>query len=393
MIPALQFDNWQWLALALASPVVVWGAYPFHQRRLGQRPSWRRDDGHARQRRSRRRLALVAVGAVHRRRRRDRHEDEVLVPAQRCRARRDLPRGRHRGDGVHPRRPLPRGQRQDAVQRSPARAHGPRRTRRHRAARRRGVADPARRPARGRPVRRTPRREGRHRRSRRGGLVLGRRVDADRRVRARRRRAEGDVVTGATDQPGRPARRTRHRRRRRHPARPDGAAGRGGAGGQGRGPAPRRPRLRVVRARRHRARARHACCLVRRRLHLDRGVHRRRRRADHRVPVRPRPRDADGADGGHGSRRPARHPHQGPPGARVDPHDRHRRARQDRHRHDRPHDGVVSVDPVAGRRPRTSCAWSPHRSSTPRSTPSPGRSRPSPNRSPSATSPTTPASA
>ncbi len=31
MIPALQFDNWQWLTLVLASPVVVWGAYPFHR--------------------------------------------------------------------------------------------------------------------------------------------------------------------------------------------------------------------------------------------------------------------------------------------------------------------------------------------------------------------------
>ena len=31
MIPALQFDNWQWLALALASPVVVWGAWSFHR--------------------------------------------------------------------------------------------------------------------------------------------------------------------------------------------------------------------------------------------------------------------------------------------------------------------------------------------------------------------------
>ncbi|MGC0340568.1 heavy metal translocating P-type ATPase [Streptomyces sp. SLBN-8D4] len=31
MVPALQFDNWQWLALTLASPVVVWGAWPFHQ--------------------------------------------------------------------------------------------------------------------------------------------------------------------------------------------------------------------------------------------------------------------------------------------------------------------------------------------------------------------------
>jgi Cu+-exporting ATPase len=31
MIEPLQFDNWQWLALTLASPVVVWGAWPFHR--------------------------------------------------------------------------------------------------------------------------------------------------------------------------------------------------------------------------------------------------------------------------------------------------------------------------------------------------------------------------
>ncbi|MFF6881760.1 heavy metal translocating P-type ATPase [Streptomyces sp. NPDC012421] len=31
MIPALQFDNWQWLSLTLASPVVVWGGLPFHR--------------------------------------------------------------------------------------------------------------------------------------------------------------------------------------------------------------------------------------------------------------------------------------------------------------------------------------------------------------------------
>ena len=31
MVPALQFDNWQWLALNLATPVVLWGAWPFHQ--------------------------------------------------------------------------------------------------------------------------------------------------------------------------------------------------------------------------------------------------------------------------------------------------------------------------------------------------------------------------
>jgi len=31
MVPMLQFTNWQWLALTLASPVVVWGAWPFHR--------------------------------------------------------------------------------------------------------------------------------------------------------------------------------------------------------------------------------------------------------------------------------------------------------------------------------------------------------------------------
>ncbi|MER5224529.1 heavy metal translocating P-type ATPase [Streptomyces flaveus] len=31
MVPSLQFDNWQWLSLTLAAPVVVWGAFPFHK--------------------------------------------------------------------------------------------------------------------------------------------------------------------------------------------------------------------------------------------------------------------------------------------------------------------------------------------------------------------------
>ena len=31
MVPAFQFDNWQWLALNLATPVVLWGAWPFHR--------------------------------------------------------------------------------------------------------------------------------------------------------------------------------------------------------------------------------------------------------------------------------------------------------------------------------------------------------------------------
>ncbi|MEU5070340.1 heavy metal translocating P-type ATPase [Streptomyces asoensis] len=31
MIPSLQFDNWQWLSLTLAAPVVVWGGAPLHK--------------------------------------------------------------------------------------------------------------------------------------------------------------------------------------------------------------------------------------------------------------------------------------------------------------------------------------------------------------------------
>ena len=34
MVPALQFNHWQWLALTLASPVIVWGAWPFHRAAL-----------------------------------------------------------------------------------------------------------------------------------------------------------------------------------------------------------------------------------------------------------------------------------------------------------------------------------------------------------------------
>jgi Cu+-exporting ATPase len=34
MVPALQFDYWQWASLTLAAPVVVWGAWPFHSAAL-----------------------------------------------------------------------------------------------------------------------------------------------------------------------------------------------------------------------------------------------------------------------------------------------------------------------------------------------------------------------
>ena len=86
-------------------------------------------------------------------------------------------------------------------------------------------------------------------------------------------------------------------------------------------------------------------------------VHRRRRGADHRLPVRARPRDADRAAGRHGPRRAARHPDQGSAGARVHPPGGHGRAGQDRHRHDGP-DAARRRGP--GRRVRrdaSCCGW------------------------------------
>ena len=67
----------------------------------------------------------------------------------------------------------------------------------------------------------------------------------------------------------------------------------------------------------------------------QRGGHRRRGRPDRGLPVCPGPGDADGADGRHRTRRPARHPHPRTRGAGVDPTRGHRGARQDRHRHHR----------------------------------------------------------
>ena len=67
-------------------------------------------------------------------------------------------------------------------------------------------------------------------------------------------------------------------------------------------------------------------------------VHRRGRGADHRLPVRARPGHPDRADGGHRPGRAARHPDQGPRGARVHPAGRHGGAGQDRHRHHREDD-------------------------------------------------------
>ena len=69
----------------------------------------------------------------------------------------------------------------------------------------------------------------------------------------------------------------------------------------------------------HRPRRRHPRLLARLGRRGVGGLHRRGGGADHRLPVRPRARDADRADGRDRPGRPARHPHQGPGGPRVHP--------------------------------------------------------------------------
>ena len=166
MIPALQFDNWQWLALQLATPVVIWGAWPFHRAAWANLQHAHGDDGHADQRRHAHRLAVVAVRAVHRRRRRDRDADAVrplarpsagsdhiylevaavvtifILAGPLLRGARQAPRGRRAGGAARARR---EGRRDPRRRRRRAPRAG-------RAARRR------------RPLRRAPGREGRDRR-------------------------------------------------------------------------------------------------------------------------------------------------------------------------------------------------------------------------------------
>ena len=111
MIPALQFDNWQWLSLTLASPVVVWGGLAVPPGRLGQPPPRRGHDGHAHLGGRLAAYRLVAVGAPVHRRGHGRHADGARPLPQQGAG--DEPSiyleiavG---GDHVHPRRPVLRG--------------------------------------------------------------------------------------------------------------------------------------------------------------------------------------------------------------------------------------------------------------------------------------------
>ncbi len=295
-------------------------------------------------------------------------------PEGRRRRRRDLPRDRLRRHHVHPRRALLRGARQ-----------APRRRRAAGAARAR------------RQGRRGARRDGAERRVPVEQLAVGDRFV----VRPGEKVATDGVVeegTSAVDMsmltgesvPGRGrARATRSRARPSTPAAASSSARRGSA------PTPRSPRSRGSSTDAQTGKApvqrladrvsgvfvpvvialagRHARLLARHRRERDVRVHRRRRRADHRLPVRARPRHADRAAGRHRPRRAARAADQGPGGARVDPRGRHDRARQDRHRHHRPDEPRRRRRRRRRRRATRRCGWSA-RSSTPPSTRSPRRS-------------------
>ena len=334
MIPALQFDGWQWLSLQLATPVVLWGGWPFHRAALvnarhgaatmdtlisiGTLAAW----------------ALVALRALLRRRGRPVDADGLRARARRgLGRRRDLPRGRLGRRRPDPDGPLLRGAREATRRRRPEGAARARREGRRRPRpRRRGAARPGRGAARRRPLRRPARREDRHRRRDRVGRVRRRHLAPDRRERAGRGRPRRRGDRRDRQRLG-PARRPRHPRRRRHRRRPDRAARHRGAGGQGAGAAARRPRLRRLRPDRDRDRRRDARVLARHRLRPGVRLRGRRRRPDHRVPVRARAGDADGAPRRFRPRRAARRADQGARGARADAPRHHRRPRQDRHRH------------------------------------------------------------
>ena len=263
MVPALQFDNWQWLVARARRA----------RRRLGRAgrstaPRWTNlRHGAATM------DTLVSLGTLaafgwslsrcSSARRRARHADPFDLTSSAATGRRHLPRGRGRRHDVPAGRPLLRGARQAPGGRRAARAARARRQGGRGAARRRrgaGARSASCRSATASwsaPARRSPPTAS----SSDGtsavdaSMLTGESVPVE--------VGPGDAVVGAMHQRRRPAGRARHPRRRRHPARPDGPARRGRAERQGRGPAAGRPGLGRVRAGRDRARGRDAGLLAR----------------------------------------------------------------------------------------------------------------------------------
>ena len=301
LIPATALRNW--IELALATPVVLWGGWPFFERGWASIVN-----------RNLNMFTLIALGVGRRLRlQRGRHAragicsrtrsamhgevavyfeaaavivvlvllGQVLELRARSRTERGDPRAARPGaaDGAPDRCDRPRARR--AARTGRGRRSAARAARRERAGRRRG--------ARGRRARR--------------------RVDGDRRADAGRERRPGARVIGGTDQRHRRVRDAGRARRRRHAARADrrGWSARRSERGRRFSGSPTGSRL--VRAGGHRRRrGRRSSCGPsigpEPRLALRAGE--RRRRADHRLPVRARPRDADVDHGRHGPRRRSR---------------------------------------------------------------------------------------
>ena len=259
MIPALQFDGWQWLSLALATPVVLWAGWPFHRAAwrnlrhgaatmdtlisLGTLAAWGWSV-----------VALCFLGAGRLEMRmpfelitsRDAAGDSIYfevasVVTTFILVGRFFEERAKRRSGAALRALLELGAKDVAVL-DAGRARAPR---------------PHRRAARRRPLRRAARRESGRRRDRRGRILRGRPVAPDRRARAGR---EGprrrDRRRGA--QRRRPAGRARDEGRRRHGPGADRPARERGAEWQGASPAPRRSRVGGLRAGRDRPRRRDA---------------------------------------------------------------------------------------------------------------------------------------
>ncbi len=171
MVMPLQFEGWEWLALALATPVVFWSGFDFHRAAvLNARPR-RRNDGHAHLDRHARGLGLVG-----RRTRRRRRRGRLL-------------RGRRRDHDADPARALPRISGATSLECRDPLAPRARREGCSRAPRRdRGLGSDRRARCR-RSLRRSSGREGGDGRSGRRGRVRGRPVDAHGRAGAGRRRA------------------------------------------------------------------------------------------------------------------------------------------------------------------------------------------------------------
>ena len=215
-------------------------------------------------------------------------------------------RGRCRDHDPDPRRPLSRSSRQATVGCCDPRAARSRRQGGSRAARRQRGRRCDRGRAAWRPSGRAARGEDSHRRNGRRRRLCRRSVDADRRARSGRRGA-GVRRRWRDHQHLRPPRRSRNEGRRGDRARADRAPRRRSPVREGAYPAACRPCLGRLRPDRARARARDTGRLDPRDRRRHRCLLRRGGRADHRLPVRARSRDADRAHGRHRPRSPARH--------------------------------------------------------------------------------------